>query len=470
MTALESRVLKYIKDFDLFNTCSSAILGVSGGPDSIALLHLLTTLLPDCSFIGVYVNHNLRPAEADKELVFVRDRCAELGVDFDSVSIDVLAWAKENHRSVEDSARHLRYRALESIRLQRNAQLIAVGHTRDDQVEQFFIRLIRGSGLKGLGGMAPRQDRLVRPLLACAKSDILAYLEEKGSGYCTDSSNTSRRYLRNRIRLGLLPVLEEDYNRSIRRTIRNTMSLIQDEDDYMETLVQQLYGELVHTHRFVEGDQEREEVHVPGQQLLDLHPAIRRRIVEKMFWSVGCPPTFKNIETIIQMTQRGKTGSARDFSSKCTAIKTSDSILLTTLPALSRSGRQEAHRFIDTITIDGPGRYLLPSLGLELVLTESSPSRTTASDDFRFDADRAPFPLIVRAPEPGESFRPLGAPGRKRVSRILSDKKIPRHLRYRFPVISAGGQVIGLLGLVVSDDCKIESSTRRCVRVTMHRK
>ena len=461
MVSLENRVRTFIEETGLLAGCETVVIGASGGPDSTALMHLLATLYPGLRYHCVYVNHNLRPEEAGQEQDFVRTQCESLGFNFTIVSIDVLQTAKQNGQSIEECARELRYAALEKIRVRIDGQCIAVGHTSDDQVEQFFIRLFRGSGAVGLSGMRARRDALIRPLLKVAKSDITAYLDALNIDYCTDSSNFSRKQVRNRVRLDLLPTIERDFNASIKQSVLQTMAILQDESDYIDREVDSIYPDIVSLRSFVEGSYTRTELVASANLLTRCHVAVRRRIIEKMCWRMGCTPSFSIIDTMNTLAETGRTGTVSHFGNNLVGIRTHDALLLSSCnpPATARSMRP--YVLEEKVVLDGPGRYHVPVLGIDIILTESECSGEIKSEGLAVDADLVTYPLIVRAPASGETLQPLGAPGSKKISRILSDKKIPSHLRYRFPAVATAERVIALLDLVICDDFKLGPETKR---------
>jgi len=465
MRQLEALLLQSIKINSLINDGDSIIVAVSGGSDSVALLCLLTKLLKSCTFTGVYIDHNLRPQETGKEKELVQKLCRACGASFKYVSIDVAENSKKSRRSLEDCARHMRYRALEKIRVDCNADLIAVGHTSDDQAEQFFIRLIRGSGLKGLGGMDVKRDRIVRPLLAVTKRELLAYLEKRGVAYCIDSSNYSRAFLRNKVRLDLLPMLEQDFNPSIKQSILNTMSVLRDEEEYLAEKTDFHYRAIVSSRTFQQGQDTREELIAPVDTLLVLHPALRRRIIEKLCWRCGCRPTFKMIESIDSLTPEGRTGKSLHLPGNLQVIRSGGEIIFSIQPADKSLQNDPENTFGPEIIIDQKGAYAIHSLGIEISLKELIANQQNTPAGLIVDAELISFPLVLRAPRPGELFKPLGAPGRKKITRIFSDRKIPRHLRYRFPVLVSGGRLVAIPGLMIHDDFKTTPRTNRFLRI-----
>ncbi len=465
MHPLEYRFLKSIRQNDLITPGNSVIVAVSGGPDSVALYHLLIRSLPACRLVGVYINHNLRPAEVGKEKELVEKICEAHGTAFEYASIDVVTKAEKEHHSLEDCARHLRYRVLETIRTKYNAQLIAVGHTLDDQAEQFLIRLVRGSGLKGFGGMMPKRGRVIRPLLSFRKAELLSYLAQTGTDYCQDSSNTSREFLRNRVRLDLLPLLERDFNPAIKQTMVNTMTVLQDEEQFLDKETTACYRSLVSRRNVKDGTVDREERSIALDALRIHHPALRRRIIEKLCWDFGCRPTFKIITSIDNLCLTGSNGARLHLPENLRVFKTAASLIFTIYPSADSGHRAQESEAVPDITIAAEGVYqgILP--GTEIILQEKSSDDGHPDKGLVLDADLVEFPLVLRKVQAGEHFKPLGAPGRKKISRILSDKKIPRHLRCRFPVLASKDTIVALPPLMIGDDFKTGPHTTRFLQI-----
>lgn len=465
MHPLEYRFLSSIRKSSLIADGDTVIVAVSGGPDSVALFHLLTRTTESCRFVGVYINHNLRPGEVDSEKELVGKICQAAAMPFEYISIDVLRKAKKDRHSLEDCARQLRYRELETIRKKYNAHLIAVGHTLDDQAEQFLVRLIRGSGLKGLGGMRPKHGRVIRPLLGFRKTALISYLAEIGATYCIDSSNSCRAYLRNKVRLDLLPQLERDFNPVIRQTIVNTMSVLQDEEQYLDSETTQCYQTLVSHHTIGNKPEAGEELHAALETLMGHHPALRRRIIEKICWQCNCRPTFKMINSIAEFAAVGRNGSRLHLPDNLRVIKTDLSLIFKRVTAADpRQSDQEPPHGPD-ITISAEGIYEGIYPGTTIILQEKKSGTRPDDNGLVLDADLIEYPLVLRKPHAGEYFRPLGAPGRKKVSRFLSDQKIPHHLRYRFPVLVRKETIIALPGLMIDDTFKTGPETTRFLHI-----
>ncbi len=272
--------------------------------------------------------------------------------------------------------------------------------------------------------------------------------------YCTDSSNTSRAYLRNKIRLELIPLLEQEFNPSIKQTILNAAAILTDEDSYLDETAEKFYCGVV-SEKELSGNTNR-ECSFATKPFRKIPRALGRRILEKMFRQSDCPPTFQAIEEIMKLAQKGRTGTTIHFSGGLRIIKTAEEIVFSSRP----TDRNRRHRlndtFNETLLIEGVGEYGVPPLGKTLCISRSAPLKTFDSSVQCVDAHKAIFPFELRAPLPGEQFQPLGAPGKKKISRFFSDRKLPRHQRYLFPVlVSADNEVVAIPGITISDSMKV---------------
>ena len=239
-TKLIKRIRSLIVEQQLLSAQQKIVVGVSGGTDSLALLHLLNEVDLELSLTAVYVNHGLRPLEIPGEIAVVEKQAADILAQFFSISVDVKTYQKTHKTSPEDAARILRYRALKSVAQEIGANTIAIAHTANDQVEEFLLRMLRGSGSGGLSGMKMLYGNIVRPLLTTRKDELLTYLNNKEISHCEDSSNRERIYLRNRVRLDLIPQLKQ-YNPSIDQTILNISDVLREENDCLNELVNDFY-------------------------------------------------------------------------------------------------------------------------------------------------------------------------------------------------------------------------------------
>lgn len=293
---------------------SRLLVGVSGGADSMALVHVLGALRGEFSLtmVAAYIDHGLRPGETPAEWACVREAANRLGIECASRSVDVHAAAAAGKLSLEHAARELRYKAFAELANTWATDGLAVAHTADDQVEEVLLRLFRGGGRKALAGMRMRSGNLIRPLLGIRKAELLAYLNDKGIAYCRDSSNDDRRFLRNRIRLDLLPLLEAQYDRGIRGALLKTAANLAEDEDLLELLLAERWGSVVDT---LQPDKSGQVIcRLNRDAFLSLHPALQRRTVEKVLWTLGSSAHYEQILAVLDAARCGRAGSELHLS------------------------------------------------------------------------------------------------------------------------------------------------------------
>lgn len=286
------------------------VVGVSGGPDSVALLHVLAALRRplDISLVAVYVDHGLRPHETKAEKALVLALSQQLGADFQSVQVEVRDFARRKKLSLEHAARDLRYAALRKTAAEREAGCIAVAHTADDQAEEILIRLLRGAARRGISGMRSRSRDIIRPFLRVEKTRILDYLADRQLIFSEDSTNADLRYLRNRVRLQLLPYLERNFDRGIRHALCKTADSLAEDEDLLEQLTAEALRDVVSK---VTRSREASswEIELNRAELLKQPAAIQRRIVEKILWQVGGTASYFHIVKIIEAAASAGAGT-----------------------------------------------------------------------------------------------------------------------------------------------------------------
>ncbi len=338
MHPLEKKIFQLLADHKLLPLKARVLVGVSGGPDSMALLHLLAglgTALP-LTLTAVYVDHGLRPAETGAEAELVRAVAARLAAGFEVVRVDVEAEAGRQKKSLEHMARDLRYQAFAQKELELGADKIAVAHTADDQAEEIIIRLLRGAGRGGLAGMKlVRDNTIVRPLLTTPKAEILAYLEARNIEFLEDSSNQDLRFLRNQVRLEILPFLEK-YNPAVRDTLRRTAAIIQDEEELLAAQARHCWQEVAQVEE--QGPAGLPLVSIEVGKFVELHPALQRRVAELMLLTMAARPDGRQIEQFLGLARGGQGGSQLHFG-KGLRIRKQQGRLICSYPQGKGAGR-----------------------------------------------------------------------------------------------------------------------------------
>ena len=315
MHPVERTIYKWMNTSPLGQQDNTIVIGCSGGPDSIALVHILHALSIKCHLrvIPVYVDHGLRPSEIPGERLLVQQTADKLGLDWEIVEVAAESEAKRNKKSLEHAARDLRYAALRRLKAYYQAAYIAVGHNADDQVEEVLLRLLRGSSRKALSGMQQLENCILRPLLQLSKQTILSYLADQQIPFCHDSSNDDYSFLRNRIRHELLPLLEQKYDTGIRKALLKSAANLAEDEDLLEGQVQQMW-ESVEVSQGDPSSLDSLELSVNRQLVNQYHPALQRRLFERILWNIGSPARYEHILAITRAVSQGRSGTELHLS------------------------------------------------------------------------------------------------------------------------------------------------------------
>lgn len=431
---------------------STILVGLSGGPDSVALLHALDALKPEFQYklAAAHLNHRLRGAEADRDEAFVRKLSTQLGID---LTVERARGLTRTMPNLEERARDQRYRFLNRVGERIGADYIAMAHHADDQAETVLMRLLRGAGAAGLSAMAESgPPRLIRPLLGARRSAIIDYLHAIGAAWITDSSNRSTDSLRNRIRLELIPMLEREYATGFSNRLTALAEEMRDLDRFLTILAQDAL-------------QERSKdkgLSLVGLPELDpvLTIAIVREYLREQIGDLRC--INRNHLTAIRDLCRGTNPSG-----------------VIALPGGWRARREYAF-----LTVESSGARLeaspfsvqLKRSGLTSISTIGFrfEAKTFASRDSRcpapehltqfealFDTAALGKALIARSLNHGDRIAPLGMHGSRKVQDIFVDRKLPRALRDRWPLVSVGGTIVWIPRMVRSRHALVTPETRK---------
>jgi tRNA(Ile)-lysidine synthase len=456
-TALLSRVARAVRRQHLFNPGDTLIVALSGGADSSALLDLLSRL-PGYTLhlVAAHLNHSLRGVESDADEEFCRALAARYAIPFESRRIDVKELAAHSRLNLEDAGRQARIRFLDEIRSGYGAAAVALAHHADDQAETVLMRLLRGSGMTGLSGMAPRNERgYVRPLLDISRSEIEQYLGARGLEWREDASNRDTTFLRNRVRHQLLPLLET-YNPAVRSCLAATAAVLGGDEALLCELAEQAFAASC---LMGEG-----RIDCRVRQLYALNPALRRRVLRHAFRQLTGTldgVSQRHIEALCELIDSDRPNTSIALPHGVKAAREYERLsLMVTGGAAVESGFE--------LLITEPGRYQLPDGGYLAVETTSMVSFTSDADSACFDSGRIPFPWLVRTFRPGDRMTPFGMAGRKKVKDIFIDRKIPLSERRRIPLLFCGDDLIWIAGVCASELSRIDTPSAATVQVTWH--
>jgi tRNA(Ile)-lysidine synthase len=454
------RVKGTIKAHGLLDRKDRVVVAVSGGPDSVCLLDILYQLRGplEIQLLVAHFDHGLRPGADANETLFVASLAQSLGLTFESGKAS--AGLGTGPGSLEEAARNERYRFLQEVKVRHGAQKIAVGHTLTDQAETFLMRLLRGSGPRGLSGIQPhRRDGIIRPLMEVTHGEVEAYLHERGMKYVEDPSNLNPRYLRNRIRMELLPLLRA-YQPQIEAILGWTAGILRKDE-------QRLQGEAKAWVDQACAQGGRGEMGAPISAYLGLNESLRHRVTRELIARVGGTlrrVNRRHLEAVRQVASGKRPQGEVHLPGTMIVRKVYDQLVF------SKAAPTQA---VGDCPIEGPGTYELEAWGGVIRLEEMKPDRVKdmgASPWTAFlDADRLSYPLGIRNPRPGDRMIPLGMKGHKKIKDLFIDLKVPAPTRKSTPVLTQRDRPIWVCGFRIDDRYKVTSRTRRVLKVTLKR-
>ena len=429
----QEKVERFIQRHGLLTGKRLVLVGLSGGADSVALLGVLVRLGYPCR--ALHCNFHLRGDESDRDEVFARQFADSLGVPFLKVDFDTRGYAAIHQESIEMAARSLRYRWFEEQRQAFNAEAIAVAHHRDDSVETLLMNLLRGSGIRGLGGIRPRNGQVVRPLLAVSRAEIEEWLQTQGWGYVTDSSNLSDAYTRNFIRLRVLPLLEQ-LNPAARETIARSAAHL--------SAAEQLYAYTV--------EEARKAVFVTADSL-SIEALMRYPSPETLLYEWLRPLGFSRIVVGELFESLMGLSGKQFYSATHQVLKDRDRLYIA--PLQEPSAWQPIEIPVATGELTQPLH-----LSFQLMERTSDFQLERASDTAYFDAEKLPGRLMLRLPQPGDWFVPFGMRGRKKLSDFFADQKMNRWEKLRQPLLCAGESIVWVVGRRADDRFRVGEETK----------
>lgn len=433
---MKEQIQQYIIQHQLLSGEKPVVVGISGGADSVALLHILVSLGYKC--IAAHCNFNLRGDESFRDEQFTIDFTKRLQVPLCKISFETNKYAQENRLSVEMAARELRYRWFEELLNTYDADAVAVAHHRDDSVETLLINLTRGSGITGLTGIKPKNGNVVRPLLCVSREDIYAYIENNGLEYVTDSSNSSDIYTRNFIRLKVIPLLEE-INPSVKASMARTANHLYD-------------ASLIYNHSIEEARKVITQNNRLSISALLSFPA-PATILYEMLKPYGFSRTVcESIFTVLE-----KDSGKIFYSSTHRLLKDRSDLLIDVL-----SGEDNRAYLIN---LEDDNVDLPVELKPEIVVIKEDYQIEKDRKFAYFDFDKLSFPLVLRHWQEGDWFVPFGMKGKKKISDYFSDKKFSLFDKEKTWLLCSGQDVIWIVGERTDNRYRIEKTTKRVLKL-----
>ena len=439
-------------------------VAVSGGADSVALLHLLLELREQTGIVlaVAHFNHRLRGRASDADEKFVHQLATQHGLEFFLAHEDIAARAKRERSNLEEVARKARYAFFEKLVREQRIAKVAVAHTADDQAETVLAHILRGTGLAGLAGIHPRSGVIFRPLLGVRRAELRKYLNSKHQRWREDATNSDLKRTRARIREKLLPLLENTFQPAVVEHLCQLAELAREDEAYLDAQVRQWKKNFV--------EESPQEVRVALAGLLAGPNALSARLLRQIVETVKPREgqlSAVHVGAVLDLASKKDSGKALHLPGGVEVRRDRDSIRfrVTHLPA-----KREAQDYSYELDLR-PGTAALPLLALSCrlhfrVIDWPAEGRETSRTGAVLDRDRLRLPLVVRNWRPGDAMRPLGHQKRHKLARLLNEKAVSRWEKEGWPVLTSAGEVAWVRGLPVSAELAAGAKTRRAVLIT----
>ena len=446
---MRDKVLRFVRENALIAPGITLICAVSGGKDSVCLLHVMHALQPELQITvaAAHLNHQLRGEESDRDEAFVKDFCSRLGVPLTVAHADVLLRCRETGESVEEAARILRYQFLESL-----GNPVATAHTQDDNLETVLLNLVRGTALRGLCGIPPKRGTIIRPMLCVCREEVEAYLERHALCHVEDSSNASSLPLRNRLRLEVVPLLARE-NPKLSASVFRMGEVLRAEDAYLD-------GEAASLLR----QAERKNGGWSCRVLRDAPEAIRARAMRLLLSELSvCKPSRAHVGALMQLVS-GSSGSQ-------SVTLPSGKILRRSYDALAMDAGEQPVTFAPkplSLDVDTELPELSLRVSCRFVKKYEKSMQSPCTFAFKYDTIASPDTICIRPRQPGDGIRLPG--GRKTLKKLFIDRKIPASQRELVPVVADGANVLLVYPFAVSSEHGAQPGEAALLIQFMHEK
>lgn len=441
MQLLRRKIARFIGENRLLSSGDRVIVALSGGADSVALLDILANLPGyHLNLIPAHLNHLLRGVDSDGDEEFVRRLSANYGLKPEIVRVDVAAYASGRGISLEEAGREARYAFFRELASRIGASRVALAHHRDDQAETVLLRLLRGSAGSGLAAMRPGGDDelFVRPLLEISRREIEAYLQKRGIGWREDSSNLDTRFLRNRVRHELIPLLR-GYNPRITESLCQTAAALAGDEEVLEAVTAEVFSRCV----TADGGICTVDLGLLDEEMRALRPRIYRLAIAAAKGDLR-RISFRHLTAVERLATGGPPNGRVELPGGLRVAREYGRLLFLV------AGGEEPGVAGFSLFVEGPGRYPLPggvSLQVEEFTSLPKDWSEVGRDTLWIDPGAVPLPWEVRSFRRGDRFRPVGMTGEKKLKDLFIDRKIPLARRRLIPLFLSRGEIFWVGGV-----------------------
>lgn len=449
----EQKTLKFIDENQLVEKGDKVLVALSGGADSVFLLHFLIKYKKRLG-IGIsafHMNHQLRGKSSDLDELFCTKFCSENKIEFHSISRDIKTFARKNKISVEEAGREIRYAELFKTSRKLKASKIATAHNASDNVETIILNFVKGAGIKGLTGIPIRRENIIRPILCLSSNEIRKYLKANRISYRIDKSNLQNDYERNFLRNDIIPKLKSRLNPRIEEKISNTAKILNNINLFIEVQVNQLAESAA---KF-----DGNELKINMKQISKIDKSIYsiffKSVVENNF---DIELTSENIHSLIELIN-SQTGKVIHLKEKVIASKDRD------LLVISRQLEIRQRRVNKKINIGQKVEIGGKVISIEQISKKNVKFITNKSTEF-ISGDLVEELFEIRKWKAGDKFYPIGMKGTKKISDFLSDEKISSHRKRENLVLTNSGKIVWVIGLRIDNRFKVIPETKKILKLT----
>ena len=474
------KVIKYNKKYSMLQKGDSVLVGLSGGADSVCLLYILKELAENLDFLvyALHVNHGIRGMEADADEQFAADLCSKLSVPFVSIKEDILDYAKKNRVSLEEGGRIVRYAALERMKKEWGCTKIALAHHANDSAETMLFHLFRGGKLAGLAGIPPVRGDIIRPLLCCSRKEIEAWLQERNISYCTDASNFSDDYTRNKIRHRMITYAEEEINPKTVLHMQQTAEYIRQVKEFVEEETKRLFERAV---------QKKKDVYSISISALSEAPIfLQQQLIYQVLGNLGGlkDVTELHVTQVVSLMEK-QSGRCIQLADGILAERSYDMLLLWK----KKEVEAEPECFVDI-----PGQYAITlSRKVFLCMSNDSIVSLESCEDLEEDSEAflvfSVFPyantmkipknrytkwmdydkikdaIILRKRQSGDVLSLKN--GTKTLKAFFIDEKIPKEERNQITLVACGKEILWIPGVRGSEAYLVEEQTKNILQIEL---
>lgn len=453
---MREKVISTIEKYSMIEKGEGIVVGLSGGPDSTCLIHILSSIreLYDIKIYAVHLNHMIRDEEAIRDEKYSEELAHKLNIPFYSKRVSVEDYARDKKISTEEAGRILRYDFFEDITRKTGAKKIALAHNMNDQAETILMHFIRGSGLSGISGIKPVRDgKYIRPIIDCSRMEIEKYCCVNNLNPVIDSTNKEKIYTRNRVRLELIPYIQKYFNPNIIESLCKASDIIKDEDEY------------INSRTFIELDRIRIGDGIDSNGFNLLHISLRRRMIRALIEGIkgnldGIES--KHINDCIEFIEKKHTGKSINLPMGIECIIQYDVFKI--------RKREEIDDFEYNLKIPGSTHINECNCIVNIKIVDKNDLYFMDSEFIKyFDYDKIKNEITARNRRDGDFIYPKGMKGKKKIKDIFIDKKIPREVRERTLLIAQESEVVWIFGLRDSRKYKVDENTKHVMEIEIKR-